>query len=71
MAYQTCEDCGCRVYKGHCVNCHEEIYIVEQHYELGTYENCSEEFKNKVIQQSNNPQQEKKSNVHWSDEKFW
>lgn len=31
----TCEDCGCKVYNGHCVNCHEEIYIEEQYIELG------------------------------------
>ena len=30
---KTCEDCGCRIYSGHCVNCHEEVFIVEQYYE--------------------------------------
>lgn len=27
---KTCADCGCAVYGGHCVNCHEEHYIMEQ-----------------------------------------
>ena len=25
-----CEDCGCRVYSGNCVNCNEEYFIEEQ-----------------------------------------
>lgn len=25
-----CENCGERVYNGACVNCHEEVYIIEQ-----------------------------------------
>jgi len=50
-----CEDCGCAVYNGHCVNCHEETFIAEQHFELGTWNACSEEFKNKVAEQSNHP----------------
>ena len=25
-----CEDCGCRVYNGSCVNCDEEVFIAEQ-----------------------------------------
>jgi len=51
-----CEDCGCKVFNGHCVNCHEEIYIAEQHFELGTWSECSDEFKDKVMEQSFNPQ---------------
>ena len=31
MAYETCENCGGRVYKYGCVNCNEEDYIAEQH----------------------------------------
>jgi len=50
-----CEDCGCKVYSGHCVNCHEEVYIGEQHFEQGTFYECSEEFKDKYYQQINNP----------------
>ena len=30
-----CPDCGCRMYNGACTNCHEEIYIEEQYYDLG------------------------------------
>lgn len=29
-----CEDCGCKVFSGHCVNCHEETFIAEQYREL-------------------------------------
>lgn len=29
-----CEDCGCKVYSGHCVNCHEETFIAEQYRDL-------------------------------------
>ena len=28
-----CPDCGCKVYNGACVNCHEEKYIMQQHIE--------------------------------------
>ncbi len=28
---KTCEDCGCRVYNGHCTNCHEETFIADQY----------------------------------------
>lgn len=34
MAYQTCEDCGSKVYGGHCVNCHEETFIAQQYRDL-------------------------------------
>ena len=33
MSY--CEDCGCKVYNGFCTNCHEEVYIEEQYYDIG------------------------------------
>lgn len=29
-----CEDCGCKMYSGRCTNCHEELYILDQYYEL-------------------------------------
>lgn len=29
-----CENCGSRVYRGLCVNCHEENYIEDQYIEL-------------------------------------
>lgn len=48
MSY--CENCGCKSYDGACTNCHEELYIAEQHYELGTWEECSDEFKQKVLE---------------------
>jgi hypothetical protein len=31
----TCENCGCKVYNGRCTNCHEELFILDQYYELG------------------------------------
>ena len=49
-----CEDCGCKVFGGHCVNCHEDVYIAQQHYELGTFDECSDEFKQKVAEQEIN-----------------
>lgn len=51
-----CEDCGCKIYNGHCVNCHEEVYIAKQHYEQGSWAETSEEFKQKVSEQLDNPQ---------------
>ena len=32
---EYCLDCGCKMYNEVCTNCHEEIYIEEQYYELG------------------------------------
>lgn len=29
-----CEDCGCKIIGGHCVNCHEEFHIEEQYLDL-------------------------------------
>jgi len=29
-----CENCGCKVFDGFCINCHEEIYIEEQYIDL-------------------------------------
>ncbi len=48
---EYCDDCGCKVYSGACTNCHEEVYIADQHLEFGTYGNCSDEFKDKVESQ--------------------
>jgi hypothetical protein len=35
MSKQTCEDCGCPMYDGCCVNCDEEVFIEAQYHELG------------------------------------
>jgi hypothetical protein len=51
----TCEDCGERIYNRHCVNCHEEVFIAEQHRELGTYGETSDEFQDTVERQLVNP----------------
>lgn len=29
-----CENCGSKVYSGRCVNCHEELYILDQYIDL-------------------------------------
>ena len=29
-----CPDCGCKMFSGACTNCHEEIYIEDQYYDL-------------------------------------
>lgn len=34
MSRSYCENCGCAVYDGRCTNCHEELYILDQYYEL-------------------------------------
>ncbi len=48
---KTCEDCGCKVYSGHCVNCHEETYIAEQNYSNDEPIAFSDEFNKKVGEQ--------------------
>lgn len=30
-----CDDCGCKVYDGRCLNCHEIEYIEDQYLEMG------------------------------------
>lgn len=37
MSYQTCVDCGSKVYGGHCTYCHEETSIAQQYRDLGEY----------------------------------
>lgn len=34
MGKKFCDMCGCPSYNGACTNCHEEIYIEDQYYEL-------------------------------------
>ena len=48
-----CEDCGCKVFSGHCVNCHEETFIAEQYRELG--EPVPVSIADKEIEQSYQP----------------
>jgi len=52
MAYQTCEDCGCKVYNGHCVNCHEETHIAEQNYSNNEPIAFSDDFNRKLDEQT-------------------
>ena len=46
-----CLDCGCRVYNGHCVNCHEETYIAEQNAQNDEPIAFSKEFREKLVEQ--------------------
>jgi len=49
-----CENCGSKVYNGHCVNCHEETYIAEQNAGMNNTEDMivfSSEFTKKVKEQ--------------------
>jgi len=46
-----CEDCGCKVYGGHCVNCHEETFIAEQNYSNDEPISFSDEFNKKLVEQ--------------------
>lgn len=54
-----CEDCGCKVYSGRCTNCHEELYIMDQYYELAAegveieFPKPNSEFMQKVREQEN------------------
>ncbi len=50
MAYQTCVDCGSKVYSGHCSWCHEETFIADQYRDLG--EPVPELIANKELKQS-------------------
>ena len=58
MSYETCSDCGCKVYGGHCINCHEEIFIAKQYYELN--EAVPQSISDKAIEQEANPTQTEK-----------
>jgi hypothetical protein len=44
VAYQACEDCGCRMYGGICSNCQEELYILENQAEYRPEDGYSDEF---------------------------
>lgn len=53
MAFEGyCEDCGCKVFSGHCTNCHEETYIAQQYRELD--EPLPEIIAEKEVEQSYN-----------------
>lgn len=48
----TCEDCGSKVYNGHCTWCHEETYIAEQNYSNDEPITFSKPFLEKVDAQA-------------------
>ncbi len=47
----NCEDCGCKVYNEHCVNCHEETYIAEQNFSNDEPIAFSDKFLKKLKEQ--------------------
>ncbi len=47
----TCEDCGSKVYRGHCTWCHEETYIAEQSWGNDEPTSFSAEFRHKLAEQ--------------------
>ena len=50
-----CEDCGSNTYSGRCVNCHEELYIVDQYIEQGLpLPDPQSDFMQSVIKQEEN-----------------
>lgn len=59
-----CSDCGCKVYGGHCVNCHEETYIAEQNYSNDEPISFSQEFNEKLDQQASEAQEILKTKTH-------
>ncbi len=48
---KTCEDCGCKVYSSKCVNCDEELFIIDQYQEQDMVLPAGEsEFMKKAVQ---------------------
>ena len=66
MSYPTCEDCGCRVYEGRCVNCYEELNILDQYYELG----MEQPDKDSEFMQRVREQQEEIANKNGNNPRF-
>lgn len=60
-----CEDCGCKVYNGHCVNCHEETYIFEQNQQNDEPISFSQEFLDKVKDQEIEAKEKKNNLSSW------
>ena len=56
---RTCEDCGCRVYGGFCVNCDEETFIADQYRDLG-------EAVPEIIRESEKEQYQRRDNARAS-----
>jgi len=54
-----CENCGCKIYDGACVNCHEELYILDQYNDLGM-EPPSREFMEKCYDQMKEAKENRK-----------
>jgi hypothetical protein len=52
MSTTFCDDCGSKVYSGGCINCHEELYIMDQYIEQGMeLPNENAEFMKRVKEQ--------------------
>ena len=52
-----CEDCGCKVYNGYCLNCNEKHYIYEQNYSNDEPISFSYEFLEKILQDDEDAKQ--------------
>jgi len=50
VSYQSCEDCGCRMYGGICSNCQEELYIMENQSDYEDF-SVTQEFMNAADEQ--------------------
>lgn len=72
-----CEDCGCKVFNGHCVNCHEETYIAQQYVEMGEEvpdsiykkELVSDNFNQPIMRWLKNKDEDTKDNLYSSSKK--
>jgi predicted ATP-dependent serine protease len=59
-----CENCGCKMYNGRCTNCHEELYILDQYYELGmVLPHKDSDFMKKVEEQRKEIKSKKEQNL--------
>jgi len=59
-----CENCGCKMYNGRCTNCHEELYILDQYYELGwELPHGDSDFMKKVEEQRKEIKSKKEQNL--------
>lgn len=54
-----CENCGCGMDGGFCLNCHEEVFIAEQYSELG--EDVPLSIAKKVVEHTDNPERKKQA----------
>ena len=59
-----CEDCGCKIIGGHCVNCHEEVHILNQYIDQDMeLPDDNSEFMKKVATQVNSPSKPEEKSI--------